>query len=132
MALAVPGAVAEDILRTSGFSNCGANPTVEVNKMEITYNASNRTVIFDVSGSSNKVQNVTAALEVTAYGQSVFSNKFNPCSPGTFVSQLCPGVCYLWWGLCLVCLAVDMIADTRHAVYSSRRHLLCTGPAGYP
>lgn len=90
MALAVQAVAADDILKTSGFSNCGTNPTVEVKKIEITYNASNRTVVFDISGSSNKIQNVTAALEVTAYGQSVFSNKFNPCAAGTFVAQLCP------------------------------------------
>ncbi|EHA54827.1 hypothetical protein MGG_15749 [Pyricularia oryzae 70-15] len=90
IALALQGVAAEDILKTSGFSNCGTTATVEVKKMEITYNASNKTVVFDISGTSSKIQNVTASLDVTAYGQSVFSNKFNPCSAATFVSQLCP------------------------------------------
>ena len=43
-----------------------------------------------MAGSSEKEQNVTAFLSVTAYGKNVYSNKFNPCSDDTFVEQLCP------------------------------------------
>lgn len=106
IALALQGVAAEDILKTSGFSNCGTTATVEVKKMEITYNASNKTVVFDISGTSSKIQNVTASLDVTAYGQSVFSNKFNPCSAATFVSQLCPGMLQRA-GVIWICIVIN-------------------------
>lgn len=82
---------ATDILQTTGFNNCGGNDTtVTVQKVDIQYNNANQTVTFDVAGTSSKVQNVTALLNVTAYGTQVYSNSFNPCSASTFVKQLCP------------------------------------------
>ncbi|KAM7191554.1 Transient receptor potential (TRP) ion channel domain containing protein [Naviculisporaceae sp. PSN 640] len=88
----VKGVVGEDVLETIGFSNCGngEKPTVSVQKVDIKYNADNKTVTFDVAGTSTQVQNVTAILNVTAYGQNIYSNTFDPCSPATFVQQLCP------------------------------------------
>jgi len=88
----VHGVVADSILQTSGFTNCGPNSNIQVKKVDIQYNNDNKTVIFNVAGSSNKVQNVTATLNVTAYGNQVYSNSFDPCQPATFVSQLCPGM----------------------------------------
>ncbi|KAK3940071.1 hypothetical protein QBC46DRAFT_218757, partial [Diplogelasinospora grovesii] len=89
--LATGGALGADILQTTGFSNCNsANANVTVQRVDISYNADNKTVTFDVAGTSTAVQNVTAVLNVTAYGQQIYSNVFDPCSPGTFVEQLCP------------------------------------------
>ncbi len=87
----IPGVGADSILQTSGFSNCGDNADIRVQKVDIQYNNDNKTVTFDVAGSSNKVENVTATLNVTAYGNQVYTNSFDPCSPSTFVAQLCPG-----------------------------------------
>ncbi|KAL8419749.1 hypothetical protein RB594_002787 [Gaeumannomyces avenae] len=86
----VRGAAGADILQTIGFSNCGTDANIQVQKVDIQYNNENKTVSFDVAGSSSRIQNVTAILNVTAYGQQVYSNTFNPCARGTFVSQLCP------------------------------------------
>lgn len=88
----VKGVVGVDVLETIGFSNCGngEKPTVSVQKVDIKYNNDNKTVTFDVAGTSTQVQNVTAILNVTAYGQNIYSNTFDPCSPATFVQQLCP------------------------------------------
>lgn len=88
----VQGAAGADILQTIGFSNCGPNANIQVQRVDIKYNNENKTVSFDVAGSSSRIQNVTAVLNVTAYGQQVYSNTFNPCDKGTFVSQLCPGM----------------------------------------
>ncbi|KAK3328952.1 hypothetical protein B0H66DRAFT_7645 [Apodospora peruviana] len=80
-----------DVLETVGFSNCNnTNAKVSVQKVDIKYNADNKTVTFDVAGTSTAVQNVTAVLNVTAYGQNIYSNTFDPCSQATFVEQLCP------------------------------------------
>jgi hypothetical protein len=90
-ALSMGGVQAEDVLETIGFNSCSnVASSVKVERVDIKYDKENQTVTFDVSGSSSRVQNVTAELKVTAYGTEVFSNKFNPCAPGTFVDQLCP------------------------------------------
>ncbi|KHN99947.1 Transient receptor potential (TRP) domain containing protein [Metarhizium album ARSEF 1941] len=78
------------ILKTSGFSDCGSDSTVKVDRINISYNNENKTVNFDVAGSSSKQQNVTAILDVTAYGNTVYSKSFNPCDKATFVERLCP------------------------------------------
>ncbi|KAK1752410.1 hypothetical protein QBC47DRAFT_424645 [Echria macrotheca] len=82
--------VGVEVLETSGFSSCNENATVTVQRVNIKYNNDNKTVSFDVAGTSTKIQNVTATLNVTAYGNQIYSNSFDPCSPGTFVKQLCP------------------------------------------
>ncbi|KAI9812627.1 MAG: hypothetical protein M1827_004616 [Pycnora praestabilis] len=79
-----------DILQTSGFSTCLANATITVNNVNIQYDRADNTVTFDVSGSSSKVQNVTASLSVSAYGKQVYQKDFNPCDEDTKVDQLCP------------------------------------------
>lgn len=94
-ALLASRVLALDVLETVGFSSCNKNATVSVQKADIRYNNDNKTVSFDVAGSSSKVQNVTAILNVTAYGQNIYSNSFDPCDPGTFVEQLCPGLSHL-------------------------------------
>ncbi|KAM0322892.1 hypothetical protein ACHAQA_009234 [Verticillium albo-atrum] len=87
----ISSAAADEILSTVGFTTCGpSNSEIKVNKADITYNNGDKTVVFDVSGTSTKVQNVTAELKVTAYGNEIYSNSFNPCDSGTFVEQLCP------------------------------------------
>jgi hypothetical protein len=89
----LPGRVlADQILKTSGFSTCLSAANITVQNLDIEYNNDQKTVTFDVAGTSTKVQNVTAQLNVTAYGISVYQNSFNPCSASTYVEQLCPGM----------------------------------------
>lgn len=119
--LLASGVLGVDVLETVGFSSCNTNASVSVQKVDIRYNNDNKTVSFDVAGTSNQVQNVTAMLNVTAYGQNIYSNSFDPCDAGTFVQQLCPGlfppplVSYMW-------------ADPS----SSCWHVLCKGNARNP
>lgn len=89
-ALLATGAMASDILTTSGFSDCGSDASIKVDHIDITYNNANKTVMFDVAGSSTKQQNVTARLSVSAYGNQIYQRSFNPCDESTFVEQLCP------------------------------------------
>ncbi|KAK9794532.1 hypothetical protein AB5N19_00349 [Seiridium cardinale] len=84
------GVLGDNILTTSSFSNCNTTSAIKVNNVDISYNQNDKSVTFDVSGTSNKVQNVSATLKVTAYGQDVYSNSFNPCATATYVDQLCP------------------------------------------
>ena len=86
-------ALGEQLLKTSGFTDCGSGgkgSDVTVKKVEISYNNDDKTVTFDVAGSSAKEQNVSATLHVKAYGNDIYSNSFNPCDSVTFIAQLCP------------------------------------------
>lgn len=85
------GGLANQILKTSGFSTCLDNGTISVQRSEVEYNNDNKQVTFNVAGTSTKSMNVTANIRVTAYGTEVYKNSFNPCSAETFVQQLCPG-----------------------------------------
>jgi hypothetical protein len=91
-ALVATGVLGDDILVTSGFDNCNKNSDITVDRVDIKYNNADKTVSFNVAGTSAKEQNVTAKLSVTAFGQNVYSNEFNPCAAATFVKQLCPGM----------------------------------------
>ncbi|KAA8650006.1 hypothetical protein EYZ11_005010 [Aspergillus tanneri] len=82
--------IAADTLSTDGVSTCLDGSDIEVKKMHITYTGSTREVVFDVSGTNKKVQNVTASLEVFAYGNKVYTKDFNPCSADNHIAQLCP------------------------------------------
>jgi hypothetical protein len=84
-------ALAGQVLTTSGFSTCLTSSDITVQKLDITYDNDAKTVTFDVAGTSARSMNVTAVLNVTAYGKQVYQNSFNPCDTATFVSQLCPG-----------------------------------------
>ncbi|KAK0392667.1 hypothetical protein NLU13_2162 [Sarocladium strictum] len=84
------GTLAEDVLKTVSFRSCGNNTDITVNRADISFNADTKVISFDVSGSSAREQNVTAVLNVSAYGNDIFSKEFNPCDRGTFVEQLCP------------------------------------------
>lgn len=90
VACLVRTAAGQSLLETNGFTTCVDDSTITVDKVDIKYNNDNKTVVFDIAGSSAKDQNVTAELEVMAYGNSLFNQKFNPCDPGTFVERLCP------------------------------------------
>lgn len=85
------GVLATDVLKTSGFTNCEQDSSIQVNNVNIEYSKTAETVTFDVSGTSSEKQKVMALLNVTAYGIQVYSNKFDPCAEDTFVDQLCPG-----------------------------------------
>ena len=70
---------ADRILKTSGFSTCLSGSNITVQRLDIQYDADTMQVTFNVAGTSATVQNVTAQLNVTAYGTSVYQNSFNPC-----------------------------------------------------
>lgn len=90
IAVLATGVLGDDVLQTSGFTVCKDNANIKVEKIDLRYNNSNKTIVFDVAGASGKEQNVTAVLEVKAYGNDIYSNSFNPCNATTFVDRLCP------------------------------------------
>lgn len=86
----VPASVlATDILSTNGFSLCSTSPSIQVDRLDATYDRNTRQIVFDVAGSSTESQNVTLDLTVTAYGKEVYTKDFDPCDLN--MDQMCPG-----------------------------------------
>ncbi|KAL9640319.1 MAG: hypothetical protein Q9204_000760 [Flavoplaca sp. TL-2023a] len=83
-------AIGADVLKTSGFTSCLDDSAISVTKLHVEYDRAKGTVTFDVGGTSAKVQNVTASLTVSAYGNQVYTKDFNPCDQDSEVAQLCP------------------------------------------
>ncbi|PNS20601.1 Flavin carrier protein 2 [Sphaceloma murrayae] len=84
------GVLAGDVLSTNGFTTCTNSPTIQVNSLNIQFDRSTRKVVFDVGGTNDKEQNVTASIIATAYGREVYKQEFNPCDAANFVRELCP------------------------------------------
>ncbi|KAL4974527.1 hypothetical protein BDW66DRAFT_139714 [Aspergillus desertorum] len=90
LALLPAGGYAADTLSTGSLSTCLTGSDIQVNKLDITFSRSTKTINFDVSGTNTKEQNVTASLSVTAYGNEVYTKEFDPCDGANYVEQLCP------------------------------------------
>ena len=89
----ISSALGADILKTNGFTNCDSgDSTINVKNVDIAFDKSTNEITFDVAGSSEKEQEVTAELVVTAYGVQVYQQSFDPCADDTKVDQLCPGL----------------------------------------
>lgn len=82
------GALADKILSTNGFSKCYDNSKVKVQKLDVKYNADTRELDFDVAGMSTEEMKVKAKLIVTAYGNEIYTQSFNPCDYD--MPEMCP------------------------------------------
>lgn len=92
LASAPLGVLAGDVLKTNGYSSCLNGPSdIKVNKLDIQFDRASKKLVFDVSGTNEKEQKVTAILKVNAYGKEVYNQPFDPCDEKTKVDQLCPG-----------------------------------------
>lgn len=114
-------ALGADVLKTSGFTSCLDDSAISVTKLDVEYDRAKGTVTFDVAGNSAKVQNVTASLTVSAYGNRVYTKDFNPCDQDSEVAQLCPGEYPL--KLSVLC-QLPFHSNLSH-IGSSRRLFLC-------
>ena len=84
-------ATGSDVLENNGFSTCLDSGDIKVDRVNLSFDRSTKTVSFDVAGSSTKSQKVIASLIISAYGRE-FQQEFDPCIEDTKVEQLCPGV----------------------------------------
>ena len=84
--------IADQILKTSGFTTCIDNSDITVQNLDIQYDRQTTQVTFNVAGTSAKEQKVLASLYVSAYGKQVYQKDFDPCDAASRVDQLCPGL----------------------------------------
>jgi hypothetical protein len=92
LASAPLGALANDILKTNGYTSCQTDSAITVNRLDMEFDKTAKKIIFDVSGSSAKEQKVRAVLVVNAYGKEVYRKEFSPCDEETKMDELCPGM----------------------------------------
>ncbi|KAF2000578.1 TRP-domain-containing protein [Amniculicola lignicola CBS 123094] len=90
LASAPLGALANDILKTNGYTSCQTDSAITVNRLDMEFDKTAKKIIFDVSGSSAKEQKVRAVLVVNAYGKEVYRKEFSPCDEETKMDELCP------------------------------------------
>ncbi|SMQ51858.1 unnamed protein product [Zymoseptoria tritici ST99CH_3D7] len=86
---ALPASVSGvDVLTTNGFSLCSTSSSIQVDRLDATYDRNSKVITFDVAGSSTESQKVTLHLTVTAYGKQVYERDFDPCDLN--MEQMCP------------------------------------------
>lgn len=121
LASAPLGVLAGDVLKTNGYSSCLTGPSdIKVNKLDIQFDRSSKKLVFDVSGTNEKEQKVTAILKVNAYGKEVYNQPFDPCDDKTKVDQLCPGTS-----------PITVPSNCMTNVYSAQGNLQRKGRADY-
>ena len=91
LSLLPSAALAGNVISTNGFSSCLQNGTIQVNKLDIKFDRTTNNIQFNVAGTSQKQQNVTASLVIDAYGEQIYQKDFDPCGGDVHVPQLCPG-----------------------------------------
>lgn len=119
--------LAADVLKTDGFTVCSTHSTVQVQRFNIEYDRTTQKLTFDVAGTSDKVQNVTASLSVSAYGRQVYQKDFDPCAPESMVAQLCPGT-----SIVFMYLSIHWLTWAFLPLSSSRWYLCRSGRADNP
>jgi len=84
----LPIAMAERIIESNSLVNCQANSGFSASLFKVVYTQNNNSLAFNVVGVSAINGNVTAEIDVTAYGYSALKKKLDPC--GLNLSGLCP------------------------------------------
>ncbi|KAF2151417.1 TRP-domain-containing protein [Myriangium duriaei CBS 260.36] len=76
------------ILQTSSLATCQDNSKLTATLFDVVYTANNRTLNFDIIGTSTVTGNVTIDLRVNAYGLQAYKNIINPCTSN--LQGMCP------------------------------------------
>ncbi|KAK7207991.1 DUF907 domain-containing protein [Myxozyma melibiosi] len=86
--LAAAPAAAERYIKSTALQTCMDDSDFSASLFNLILTPNNRTVSLDVVATSTLSGNISAHLEVFAYGISIFNYKLDPCDLD--ISQLCP------------------------------------------
>jgi hypothetical protein len=81
--------VADSFIESSALMSCMDNSEFSASSFSVKFFPDNKTVVFDISAISTIDGNVTANIEVIAYGLTIVNREISGCNIGD-VSQLCP------------------------------------------
>ncbi|KAK9366057.1 hypothetical protein V1509DRAFT_649053 [Lipomyces kononenkoae] len=80
---------ADGTIGTSTFYTCdNINATIIASNFSVSYSQQTKNITFDIAGTSEEQQNVTATIFVSAYGKNLFNYTFDPCDYN--IGPLCP------------------------------------------
>jgi hypothetical protein len=84
-----PSVSAIKMLESSSLNPCMENSKFSATLFNVRFTPDNQTLFFNINGVSAIAGNVTAELDVIAYGLNLYKKKINPCDEEDF-SGLCP------------------------------------------
>ncbi|KAF1813480.1 TRP-domain-containing protein [Eremomyces bilateralis CBS 781.70] len=85
----IPSTSADRLLQSTALSACMKNPKFSASRFNVLFTPDDAIVHFNVTGNSLISGNVTAALDVFAYGYKAVSTDLNPCDSED-LAGLCP------------------------------------------
>lgn len=88
-ALLPAAATAERLIESKSLNPCMANSSFSATLFNVVFTPDNKTLTFNIVGVSDISGNVTADLEVFAYGFRALKQTLDPCSSGD-LKGLCP------------------------------------------
>ncbi|KIW89512.1 uncharacterized protein Z519_09668 [Cladophialophora bantiana CBS 173.52] len=83
-----PFALAENIIESNSLNSCKSGSNFTATLFNVAYTPSNSSIGLNINGVSSIVGNVTAQLEVIAYGFTILNQTLDPCSMD--LSGFCP------------------------------------------
>lgn len=84
----LPSACAEKAIYSSSLNTCQANSSFSATLFNVVFTPSNRSLSFDIVGTSTITGNVSIMFLVDAYGLQVYKEQVDPCNEGW--TGLCP------------------------------------------
>ncbi|EOD43400.1 putative duf907 domain protein [Neofusicoccum parvum UCRNP2] len=82
-------AAAEQLIKSNSLNPCMANSGLSATLFNVVFTPANRSLAFNIVGVSDISGNVTAELDVYAYGLEIFTYNLNPCE-NEDLKSLCP------------------------------------------
>lgn len=83
-----PLALAENIIESNSLNSCKSGSNFTATLFNVAYTPGNHSIGVNINGVSSLVGNVTAQLEVIAYGFTILNRTLNPCDMG--LTGFCP------------------------------------------
>jgi Transient receptor potential (TRP) ion channel/ML-like domain len=81
-------AFAEAVIQSTSLNSCQENSNFTATYFDVAFTPQNSSINIDIVGVSSITGNVTAQLEVIAYGFTIYNQTLNPCELG--LEGMCP------------------------------------------
>ncbi|KAI1624980.1 hypothetical protein EDD37DRAFT_372505 [Exophiala viscosa] len=83
-----PSVLAENIIESSSLNSCQANSNFTATLFNVAYTPANSSIYLNINGVSSITGNVTALVQLIAYGFNILNDTINPCDDN--LSGFCP------------------------------------------
>jgi hypothetical protein len=81
-------AFAEDVIESNSLNSCQSGSNFTATLFNVAYTPKNNSITVNINGVSSITGNVTAQLEVIAYGFTIFNDTIDPCAEN--LAGFCP------------------------------------------